>query len=88
MNGESEAFLPLWMLISAAFGFLIGDVVGDSTRHRKCLQQVNDELRQHLEESAANAKPIQRALKEQRGIINDIHSRLVGVSKSLEKRPS
>ena len=34
-----------------------------------------------------DTKPIQRALKEQRGIINDIHKRLLAVSKGLEKRP-
>jgi hypothetical protein len=88
MIDESAAVLPLWMLLSAAFGFIIGDAFGDSTRHRKCLEQANDELRERLEEAAADSKPIQRALKEQRGVINDIHSRLLAVSKGLEKRPS
>jgi len=35
-----------------------------------------------------NAKPIERALKEQRSVINYIHSRLLAVEKGLEKRPS
>ena len=85
---EESAFLAIWMLLSAAFGFLVGELCGDYRRHRICLQQAYDELRERLEEAAADGKPIQRALKEQRGVINDIHSRLVAVSKGLEKRPS
>ena len=88
MIEESAAVLPLWMLLSAAFGFLIGDAFGDSLRHRKCLQQTNDELRERLEQAAPDAKPIQQALKEQRGVINDIHKHLLAVSKGLEKRSS
>ena len=86
---ESAAdFVPIWMLIAAGFGFIAGEVCGDYRRHRRCLQQANAELRERLEESALDTKPIQRALKEQRGVINDIHSRLLAVSKGLEKRPS
>jgi hypothetical protein len=76
------------MILSAAFGFVIGEVCGDYRRHRKCLEQTNDELRERLEEASAESKPIQRALKEQRGVINDIHRRLLAVSKGLEKRSS
>ena len=86
---ESPAdFVPIWMILSAAFGFIIGEVCGDYRRHRNCLQEANEELRERLEETAAESKPIQRALKEQRGVIDDIHSRLLAVSKGLEKRPS
>jgi hypothetical protein len=88
MNGESDAFLPLWMLISAAFGFLVGDAFGDSRRHRKCLEQVNHDLYTQLEKARAAEEPLDRELKNQRGIINDIHRRLLAVSKGLEKRPS
>ena len=86
---ESAADLvPIWMLIAAGFGFIAGEVCGDYRRHRHCLQQANEELRERLEEAAANITPIQRALKEQRGVVNDIHRRLVAVSKGLQKRPS
>jgi len=83
-----EDVLPLWMLFMAIFGFLIGEACGDYGRHKKCLQQENDELRDRLEKASADSKPIGQALKEQRGVINDIHRRLVAVSKGLEKRPS
>ena len=88
MIESSADVLPIWMLIAAAFGFIIGDACGDYRRHRHCLQQANEELRERLEEASADTKPIQRALKEQRGVINDIHSRLLAVSKGLQKRPS
>jgi len=88
MIESSADVLPIWMLIAAAFGFLAGDLCGDYRRHRHCLQQANEELRERLQEASADSKPIQRALKEQRGVINDIHSRLLAVSKGLQKRPS
>jgi hypothetical protein len=74
-------------LIAAAFGFLAGGLCGDY-RHRHCLEHDNDELRERLEKAAADSKPIERALKDQRGVINDMHRRLLAVSKGLEKWPS
>jgi hypothetical protein len=88
MIEESADFLPLWMLFSAIIGFTVGDVCGDYRRHSKCLQEENEELHDRLEAATADTKPITLALKEQRGVINDIHSRLLAVSKGLEKRPS
>jgi hypothetical protein len=88
MIEKTTDFIPMWMVFSAAFGFLVGEAYGDLRRHRKCLQQTNDELRDRLQETVPDAKPIQRALKEQRGVINDIHRRLLAVSKGLEKHPS
>jgi len=67
-------FLPIWMLMSAAFGFLIGDVFGDSRRHRKCLQQANDDLRNELEKADAAEELLRLALKQQRGVLNDIQA--------------
>jgi len=87
MIEKAADFIPIWMALSAGFGFLAGEVCGDYRRHRRCLQQANDELRDRLQ-GAADREPIQRALKEQRGVINDIHHRLLAVSKGFEKRPS
>ena len=86
MIEESAGFIPIWMLLSAAFGFLIGDAFGDSTRHRKCLQQINDDLRDQLQQTSS--PNLHQELAQQRKIINDIHSRVVAVSKGLEKRPT
>jgi hypothetical protein len=39
------------MLSSAIFGFVIGELCGDNARHRKCLQEANEELRDRLQEA-------------------------------------
>jgi hypothetical protein len=88
MTENPADFIPIWMILSATFGFIVGEAFGDSSRHRKCLQQANEELRDRLQEATTDTEPIHCALKQQRGVINDIHSRLVAVSKGLEKRPS
>jgi hypothetical protein len=73
--------------LSAAFGFMIGDAFGDTLRHRKCLQQTNDDLRDQLDKARAFEEPLHRELKYQRGVINDIHKHVTAVTKALEKRP-
>jgi len=85
---ESAAVLPLWMLLSAAFGFIIGEACGNNYRHRKCLEQANEDLRNELQLAGGREEPLAQALKQQRSIVNDIHRRLAAVSKALEKRPS
>lgn len=88
MIEEAQDFIPIWMLLSAAFGFMIGDAFGDSRRHRKCLEQDNDDLRDRLDEAHAGGEPLHRELKHQRGVINDIHKHVTAVTKALEKRDS
>jgi len=80
--------LPIWMVLSAAFGFIAGEAFGDSRRHRKCLEEANDDLRDELEKAHAFEEPIHRELKRQRGVINDIHKHVTAVTKALQKRPS
>jgi hypothetical protein len=81
MIDESAAVLPMWMLLSAAFGFIIGDAFGDSRRHRKCLEQANEDLRDELEKTRIDREPLHRELKQQRGVINDIHKQVTAVTK-------
>ena len=88
MIENSADFLPIWMVLSAAFGFLAGEALGDSRRHRKCLEEVNDDLRGEIEKARANEEPLHRELKSQRGVINDMHRRVVAVTKGLKKHPS
>ena len=88
MIDESAAVLPMWMLLSAAFGFIIGEAFGDSRRHRKCLEQSNEDLRDELEKARIDREPLHRALKQQRGVLNDIHKQMTAVTKALQKRPS
>ena len=49
MIEEVQGLIPFWMLLSASFGFLIGEAFGDSSRHRKCLEQDNEDLREQLQ---------------------------------------
>ncbi len=88
MIDESAAVLPLWMLISATFGFMIGEAVGGQARVRKYLEQANDDLREQIQEVQPGAPDLQRELGQQRRVINDIHKRIVAVTKGLQKPTS
>jgi len=88
MTDDPAAFIPIWMLLSAAFGFIIGEACGDNFRHRKCLEQANDDLREELANPRLTEKRLLRELRQQRGEINDIHKQILAVSKALQKRPS
>jgi hypothetical protein len=74
--------------LCTAFGFIIGEAYSDLRRHRRRFQETTEELRKRLDEAASSNHSLHRALKQQRGVINDIHRRLLAVSKGLEKRPS
>jgi methylthioribose-1-phosphate isomerase len=88
MIEEAQAFIPAWMLLSAAFGFIVGETCGDHFRHRKCLEQANADLRDQLQNTQPCAPSLQSALDQQRRVINDIHKRVVAVQKGLEKPTS
>ena len=89
MIEQSADFIPIWMLLSAAFGFIVGDAFGDSPRHRKCLEQANADLRDQLQNAHALLdRQSTSALNQQRRVINDIHKRIVAVTKGLQKRSS
>jgi len=88
MIEDATVALPLWMILSAAFGFIVGEACGDHYRHRKCLEEINSDLREQLEKAGADEGPFCQELKRQRGELNDIHKLLTTVTKTLEKRPS
>jgi hypothetical protein len=88
MIEESQAVIPIWMLLSAAFGFLAGEAFGDSRRHRKCLEEANADLRDQLQNNQSSVPNLQSELDQQRHVVNDIHKRVVAVTKALEKRAS
>ena len=87
MIEQPADFIPIWMVLSAAFGFIIGEAYGDQARHRKSLEQANADLRDRLQ-TAHTCSPSMQALDQQRRVINDIHRHVVAVTKSLEKRAS
>lgn len=85
MIDEAAALLPLWMILSAASGFLVGEACGDNNRHRKDLEQANAELHDRLQQPGISAEPLRAELKHQRGVLHDIHCRVVAVQKGLQK---
>ena len=86
MIEQAADFLPIWMVLSAAFGFIVGEAYGDQARHRKCLEQANADLRDQLQNAQHRSTNLQQtALDQQRRVINDIHKRIVAVSKGLQK---
>jgi hypothetical protein len=89
MIDEVAASIPIWMLMSAAVGFMMGEAVGDSRRHRKCLEEANDDLHAQLQKACAACKEsLHPELKQQRGVINDIHKQVVALSKGMKKPSS
>ena len=88
MIDESAAVLPIWMLLSATFGFMVGEAVGGQARVRKYLEQANDDLRDQLQTARPGAPDIQQELHQQRRVINDIHKRIAAVTKGLQKPTS
>jgi len=88
MIEQSADFIPIWMLLSAVFGFLIGEACGDHARHRKCLEENNADLRDQLQMAQPCPPDLRRTLEQQRKVLNDIHKRVIAVSKGLEKPTS
>ena len=88
MIDESAAVLPLWMLIAATFGFMVGEACGGLARIRKYLEQDNDNLRDQLDRERSSEASLQQELKHQRGVLHDIHKQVAAVSKALQKRLS
>lgn len=80
--------LPLWMLLFAAFGFIIGDAYGDRNRHRKCLEESNADLRAQLDLARTSQGEVAEAIRHQRGVIHDIHKYVSAISKIVRDRLS
>ena len=84
MIEQSADFIPIWMVLSAAFGFIASEACGGHAHVRKCLEQANSDLRDQLQNSQPNLTNLQCELDQQRRVINDIHKR-IALSKGLEK---
>jgi hypothetical protein len=78
----------LGMLMMAGVGLGAGWAIGDLTRrYRHGVEQL-DALRRQLPQPYSAVLFQQRQLREIRGVLNDLHKMVRGVTKSLEKRPS
>jgi hypothetical protein len=88
MIEQSADFIPIWMVLSAAFGFIAGETCGGQARLRKYLEQANADLRDQLNNMQSCTPNLQHAIDQQRRVINDIHRRIVAVTKGFEKPAS
>ena len=82
---EAMAFFPLWMMLFASFGVVIGWALGDEVRRRKNAEERVDELREQLRHPCPEPPIWPRLLNEQRSLLNDIHKRIVAVSKGPQQ---
>jgi len=88
MIDESSAVLPLWMLLSATFGFMIGEAFGGqavfaSISSRPMRISASNSRGHNPAHRPCNVPSISRSK-----VINDIHRRLVTVTKGLENLSS
>lgn len=81
-------YQTLDLLLALGLGLAVGWTAGDQTRRRKYAEQQLAELSKKHEQPAIETQPIIRILTQQRGILNDIHKRIMAVSKGLQKQPS
>ena len=88
MIDESAAVLPLWTLVSATFGFMIGEVLGGQARVRKYLEKAKDDLRDQIQNAQPDTLDLQREIGRQRRVINDIHRQIAAVTKGVQKPTS
>ena len=88
MIDESAAVLPLWMLISAAFGFMLGEALGGQGRIRKYLEQANDDLREQLQQRQPSESNLSEELGRQSQTLEEIHLYIIPATNGREKPTS
>lgn len=88
MIENSTDFFTSWNLLSAALGFIVGELWGNNFHHRKYLEQASKDLRDQLQKAPPCEEQLHQELKQQRDVINYLHMRVVAVSKGLEKHTS
>jgi hypothetical protein len=85
MNHHAALF---GMLMTAAVGLAAGWAIGDlMRRYRQGVEQL-DALRRQLPQPYTAALFQQRQLREIRGVLNDVHKMVCGVTKTPGKQPS
>jgi hypothetical protein len=81
---ENTICILTYMLLVAAFAFMIGWVCGQQIRRRKNAEQQLAELSNNLPRACSGTKAQQRQFKELRSVLNDVHKHIVAVSKALK----
>ena len=79
---ENTVAILLYMLMAAAFGFMVGWTCGEQVCRQHAEERV-DELTEELD--LVRSAPPGCRFKELRGVLNDAHKHIVAVSKALQK---
>ncbi len=81
---ENIAGILTYMLIVAAFAFIIGWRCGEQLCCRRSAETEVEQMRVRLEQASSNPQTLDRQLKQIRSIPNDLHKLVLTVSKALK----
>ena len=80
---QNTVWILTYILLAAAFAFMIGWVCGQQVCRRKNAEQQLAELSNNLPRGSGT-KAQQRQFKELRSVLNDAHKHILAVSKALK----
>jgi hypothetical protein len=81
---ENTVWILTYMLLAAAFAYMIGWVCGELVCRCKNAEKKVAELYKQLENTCPGTPEQQRQFKELRSVLNDVHKHIVAVSKALK----
>jgi uncharacterized protein HemX len=81
---ENTALILTYMLLVAAFAYMLGWVCGEQVCRRKNAEEKVAELYDQLEHTCSGTQEQRRQFKELRSVLNDAHKHIVAVSKALK----
>jgi hypothetical protein len=81
---QNTVWILTYILLAAAFAFMIGWVCGQQVCRRKNAEQQLAELSNNLPRACSGTRAQQRQFKELRSVLNDAHKHIVAVSKALK----
>jgi hypothetical protein len=80
---ENTVWILTYLLLIAAFAYMIGWVSGELVCRCKNAEKKVAELSQQRDHSCSGTQQ-QRQFKELRSVLNDVHKHIVAVSKALK----
>lgn len=73
------------MVMAGSVGLMLGVILGDEVRRRKCAEARIDELGKQLEKASFKTLPSEAQLKRMALILNDAHKQISAVTKAVVK---
>ena len=81
---ENTPWILTYMLLVAAFAYVIGWANGELLSRCKNAEEKVAELHDQLENTCSGTQQQRRQFKELRSVLNDVHKHIVAVSKALK----